>query len=80
MSQQVVDVAVINKLLGLTLDTKLETTLYHINELLIFRQNHQYCKSIISSLQNEVVKIKIHLESQIATFIKEKIQMAKAST
>ena len=51
MKPQLIDLTILNTLLGLPQDNQLESTLFSINELLIFKKNYQNYKSIITRLE-----------------------------
>ena len=51
MSQQLIDLSILNALLGLPKNNQLESTLFTINELVIFKKNNQNLKTIMIRLE-----------------------------
>ena len=59
--QQLIDLSILNSLLGLPKNNQLESTLLIINDLIIFKKNNQHLKNIMIRLEEEITKFKIKI-------------------
>ena len=77
MKPQLIDLTILNTLLGLPQDNQLESTLFSINELLIFKKNYQNYKSIITRLEQQITRFKIKINKDITNHLHQKIEILR---
>lgn len=77
MPGELVELAIINRALMLHEHTPLVASLAQIGELIAFRNNHEPCGNIISTLKDELTKIKATVLKQSQEYFSQRLEIAR---